>query len=181
MRFRTAALSVSVLGLLASGCSTSEAGPRSLPTLTSAPTPTRSPVVVPAEAKVHTAFGAVAFVRFYFAQVNRAFTEADPGALTGLSDPECGTCRNYAATASKFAVDGQRIRGMAVRVISAEGPPEENGYIAVDTHLDAPAREITRRDGALVEKLAADPRYHVTVYVKRVPDGWVVRAVKALK
>jgi hypothetical protein len=166
------------VSLLLAGCSGGDQ-PRALPTLTATSPP--SAVAVPVEARQPTPVGAAAFVRFYFAQVSRAFSDADVRALEGLSDPECGTCKNYVATAAKFRRDGQRVRGTAVRVLSAEAPPAENGFIAVDTYLDAPARQIVRPDGSVLTKLAADPRYHVTAYVKLVSGGWVVRAVKVLK
>ena len=181
VRLRTANLLVAALGLLASGCAGgSDAKPTTLPSLTATPSASTSAAVIPTPARAHTPQGAAAFVRFYFVQVNKAFTTADPGSLAALSDPECSSCRNYIATAEKFRSDGRHIRGVAVRVISAEAPPEESGFIAVDAFLDAPSRDIVTFDGTLIEHLPPDPTYHRTVFVKMVSSGWTVRAVKKL-
>jgi hypothetical protein len=168
-----------VLAFAAAGCTSTDAHPKSLPTLGS-PTaiPSASLVLVPLPAQAGTAFGAAAFVRFYYGQVNAAFSSADPNLLAGLGDPECRTCTNFVATAAKFRTDGQRVRGSVVRVLSAEAPPAEGGSVAVDTFLDAPAREVVRVDGSVVKRHPPDPRYHVTVFLTRVADRWLVRAVK---
>jgi hypothetical protein len=166
--------------LAVTGCSSSGDEPKSLPSLTAGSTPSATPVPVPVPgpARVHNAFGAAAFVRFYFDQVNGAFRAADPSFLAGLVDASCSSCANFVATAARFRAEGQRLEGTAIRVVSAEAPPEQNGYVAVDVFADAPARRIVRTDGSVVESLQADPRYHVTVFVKRTSRGWAVRAIR---
>jgi hypothetical protein len=52
------------------------------------------PVVIPSAAQVHDAFGAAAFVRFYYAQLNRSWSLPDDQLLVALSDPACGTCKS---------------------------------------------------------------------------------------
>ncbi|MFN2538542.1 MAG: DUF6318 family protein [Mycobacteriales bacterium] len=175
MRLRTAA---ALAGLVLLTACSGGSEPQVLPSLTPTPSASVVPVVVPPAARVHDAFGAAAFVRFYYAQFNAALHEADASRLTGLSDPECGTCQRYIASVNDLAHDGQKLQGIAVRVLSAEAPPEVNGFIAVDVFMDAPARVLVDSSGEIVRRLPASPRAHKTVTVKRVAAGWVLRAVK---
>jgi hypothetical protein len=133
-------------------------------------------VPIPSAARVHNAFGAAAFVRFYYSQLNRAWALPDPHQLDGLNDAACKTCANYVAAAERFVLDQQRVRGISVRVVSAEAPPEQNGLVAVDVFFDEPARAIVTTDGDLVRRLPASTRLHWTVYVKPTPFGWRLRA-----
>jgi len=172
-----------VLGALAlaSACSGGSDSPRALPTLTATTTPSASPVVVPSAAKAHTPFGAAAFVRFYYGQLNLALQQADQGPLVGLSDAACGTCERYLASVTDLRRENRHLQGEAIRVISAEAPPEQNGYVAVDVFLDAPARAYVDVSGRVVKQLPAEAAAHKTVFVKRVPLGWTVRAVQDAK
>jgi hypothetical protein len=169
-----------LLALAVTGCSSSGDEPKSLPSLTAGSTPSATPVPVPVPgpARVHNAFGAAAFVRFYYQQLNAAYDTPDPSLLRPLSDPECGTCKSYMQAASQFKSDGERVQGVSVRVVSAEAPPEVNGFVAVDAFFDAPTRQVVDTSGKVVRSLPAEPRYHRTVFVKRVPEGWLLRAVK---
>ena len=163
---------------LASACSGGSDTPRALPTLTATATPSATPVVVPSAAKAHTPFGAAAFVRFYYAQVNEAYGTANPDLLDGLSDSGCSTCAAFSRAIADMQGKRQHLEGLAVRVLSAEAPPEQNGIVAVDVFADAPARTLVDSTGAVLQRGQADPKYHVTVFLKRVTQGWVVRAVQ---
>lgn len=52
--------------------------------------------------------GAIAFVKYYFSQVNRAWTEPDPDAIRALSNPECLSCASLARTASDLKSQSRR-------------------------------------------------------------------------
>jgi hypothetical protein len=162
---------------LLTACSGSS-NPRVLPTLTPTPSASSAPVVIPSAAAAHNAFGAAAFVRFYYEQFNAALNQADVRLLTGLSDPECATCKRYLASVSDLVRAGQRLQGVAIRVLSAEAPPMQNGYVAVDVFVDAPARSLIDSAGKVVKRLPASRRAHKTVFVKQVNPGWLVRAVQ---
>jgi hypothetical protein len=135
-------------------------------------------VAIPSAATVHNAFGAAAFVRFYYAQLNAALRAASADPLTDLSDPECGTCKRYLASIGELADQRQHVKGTSVRVLSAEAPPEQNGYVAVDVFMDAPARTVVDANDQLVRAIPATARAHKTVFVRRIATGWTVRAVK---
>jgi hypothetical protein len=165
---------------LVTACSGSST-PTVLPTLSPTPSTSDSPVAVPSDATAHTAFGAARFVRFYYAQFNAALNAADVRPLLGLSDPQCGTCKRYLASVNDLIREGQRLQGVAIRILSAEAPPAQNGYVGVDVFLDAPARALVDSTGKVVKRLPASARAHKTVYVKQVEDGWVIRAVQDAK
>lgn len=93
-------------------------------TTSTAPSPTASvdPVIakIPAAARPHTQDGAEAFARFYMEQVNRAFTTADPTALTALAGADCKTCSAFLAGAKDLKDKGHRHKGVS---ISVDGAP----------------------------------------------------------
>lgn len=171
-------MAVSGLAVLAltAACTGGSAKPRTLPSITPTTSASPTPVAIPSEATVHNAFGAAAFVRFYYAQLNAAWSMPDPGQLGGLSDPACQTCTNYVKAAQRFLQMGQHIRGNSVAVVSAEAPPEQNGLVAVDVVFDEPARAIVDAAGKIVKSFPETKRLHWTVYVKRQSAGWVLRA-----
>ena len=180
MTCRASLLLATLAGVLVTGCSGGSDKPTTLPPITPTPKPsaTAAPVVVPSAARVHDAFGAAAFVRFYYAQLNRAWSLPDGQLLAPLSDPECGTCKSYVETAQELTKNGQRLEGNSVNVTAVEAPPEENGIVAVDLFFDQPARSIVSTTGAVIKVFPLQKAFHKTVYVEKVPQGWLVRAVK---
>lgn len=175
VRTRPAALLIAAIAL-ASACTGSSGKPQVLPSITATPSATATPVVVPSAATVHDSFGAAAFVRFYYAQLNEAWGNGDPDALAGLSSSECGTCANYVKAAEKFRDDKQHVQGASVHIVSAEAPPEQNGIVAVDVFFDEPARSIVDAAGKTVRSFAKSGTLHWTMYVQRTAAGWVLRA-----
>lgn len=168
--------------LVLAGCSGGNgSAPVSLPTLgTARPTATSAAVIredVPAAARTRDSFGAAAFARFYYEQVDRAFAGADSTLLQGLSNQQCGTCKAFEQSARKLAADGERIKGTSVRVIFSEAPEEQGGQIGVSLTLDAPARVVTNASGQVTQRLAATPRYNVTLTLVWSPNGWAVLKV----
>jgi hypothetical protein len=78
---------------------------------------------IPAAARAHTPAGAEAFVGYFFKQLNRSWSTADPTLLPLLSKPVCKTCGAYAASAASFRSKNQHYRGeaMSVSLIAAQG------------------------------------------------------------
>ena len=181
MRHRTAYLSLAAsLALLATGCSESD-DPQVLPTLTATASPTSMSSSVPSAARQMTAAGAAAFARFFYDEVNRAYAIADAGPIRALSDSECSTCSNFAGAVQSLADKQQHLQGLAVRVLTAEAPPEQDGLVAVSVTADAPPRQVLAADGSVVDRGVAEPPYRLTVFVKRSADGWRIRAVQRVK
>jgi hypothetical protein len=178
VRLRTATVLLAALGLLTTGCS-DDKKPQTLPSLTPTPTATTAPVVIPSAATVHDAYGAAAFVRFYFAQLNVAFSTADPTAFDGLVEPSCSTCKTYRASAEQLRAMHQRIMGDSIRVVTAEAPPEQDGRIAVDVMLSSPPRKVLAADGSVLKNLPQGKTTHRTVIVQRVTAGWRILGIAA--
>jgi hypothetical protein len=60
----------------------------------------------------------VAFVRYFFAQLNRSWSTADPSLLPPLSEPGCKTCGAFASSAAQFRSKNQHYRGEVFSVSS---------------------------------------------------------------
>jgi hypothetical protein len=165
---------------LAAACSGGST-PQILPSLSPTPSASATRVAIPAAATVHDAFGAAAFVRFYYEQLNLAFRSADAGPLGKLSDPQCGTCASYVQATFDLKDKGQRIDGDSIAIVSAEAPPEQNGFVAVDVFLFAPARRVVDSSGKVLKQLPQGAQSHKTIFVKHVAAGWLLRAVKDAK
>ena len=100
MRTRTGAV---LLVLLASACGgSSESGPRVLPSVSVSPSASASASAVPTGINAPTAQGAADFVRFFYAEITRAFAERDPSAVQRLSTDSCDTCRQYVTSLTKL-------------------------------------------------------------------------------
>ena len=177
------------LTLVLSGCSGSTSDqPKVLPPVVTpsaspsvAPTVSAGPVVVPSAAAAATPQGAAAFVRFFIDEVSASFAHADSSRVKRLSEASCDTCRSYEKAADELHRDGQRVLPASLRVLSAEAPPAENGYVFVDLIAEQPKRELVDSANRVVESLASIPRVHLTVVLHRVSQSWLVRGVQAAK
>jgi hypothetical protein len=174
----TATLPVAVLALLATtSCSSGNAQPRSLPLLASS---TPSPYVtasVPAHATPNTRLALEAFVRFYFQQLNVAFSTSDGTIIRRYSHPDCGTCANYAAALDE--TPEHVIRGDSFSIIDVAAPPlASHGGTLVEVLFNVPARSLVDKSGRLLEALPAEPNRHFTLNVLRTATGWSVRGIR---
>jgi len=105
------------------------------PTTTAAPTTSASPTAtvstkvdpnIPAAARAHTPAGAEAFTKYFFAQLNRSWAEADPSLLPPLSEPGCKTCGAFASSAASYRAKKQHYKGEVFTItfvgVTGEGP-----------------------------------------------------------
>lgn len=175
MRLRTATVLLAALGLLTTACSDNKK-PQTLPSLTPTPTATAAPVAIPSAATPATAQGADAFVRFFFTQLNAAFSDSNAGLLSGLIDPACGTCANYVRALR--ADPAQVIQGPSFSVATVAAAPVESGGSYVEVVGTIPARKLVDRAGRVIRELPAEGRFHFTVAALRTSNGWVVRAIR---
>jgi hypothetical protein len=176
VRLGTATLPVAVLALLATtSCSSSDAGPKSLPSL-SATASRAAPAPIPPQATPNTSLALDAFVRFYFQQLNVAFSTSDGSLVRRYSDPECGTCQNYAK-----ALDTNPdhvIRGDSFSIIDVAALPVARDGTLVEVFFNVPARELVDANGRVLEALPAAPNRHFTLNVLRTATGWSVRGIR---
>jgi hypothetical protein len=175
----TATLPVAVLALLATtSCSSSGAQPGGLPPLGSTPAVSASPIEAPSAARARTAEGADAFVRFFFARMNVAFSSSDPTIIESLRNAECLTCANYekALAATRKAQTFMRGRSFAVKDVAA-APLHRFGTL-VEVFGNIPSRERVDNAGRVLKSLPAEGRFHLTVAVKWIEGHWLVSGIK---
>ena len=145
-----AALTVAVLGACTgdaadpttstptSSASSSSASPTS-PATSASPSPTSAYVPVkpkfPAAAKKQTDAGAVAFVEYYWAALNYAWTRPDPNILRGLSVEDCISCKSLKNAAHEYAILGQRFNRPPVDLKSSRLVFNALGHAQVETLL----------------------------------------------
>ena len=90
-------------------------------TASASPTTTAGPTTdpnIPAAARANTAAGAEAFTRYFFEQLNRSWSTADPTLLPPLSEPGCKTCGAFTASAASFRSKNQHYKGEFFSVTS---------------------------------------------------------------
>ena len=175
MRTRSASLTLAALALT-TACSGSSK-PQVLPSLTRPPTPTVTPVAVPSEARVHNAFGAAAFVRFYFSTLDSAY-QAGVAFPRDLSTADCNSCANFARVASELTRQRHHFVGPSFTGLDAEASPVAQGQTFVTVSCELPSRREVDASGRLVKTYPAEGHLVLTVLVKITRQGWAVRAMR---
>ena len=162
------------------------ASPTSSPSVSSAsssapgspsPSPTESSAV-PAAAREKSEKGAEAFVRYFFDQVNRAWTTPEAGLIARLSVDDCEFCTKTEQTAAFLTKEGQRYETAPVTVstyAAFAGAPKDQHYFSLE--LTQNRSRILDESGAAV---ATDPKKDTrfNVAVKWTPDGWRMLGVE---
>ena len=92
----------------------------SAPTAPVSPTPAGPPIdpSIPAAARAHTPAGAEAFVRYFYQQVNAAWTTPSAGLISALSSPVCKSCSELETTANQLLRKKQHYDGPPVTIAS---------------------------------------------------------------
>ena len=144
-------LAVALGGLGVAGCTNGKDDPTPSPTTSTSisvssspspssesPSPSPSPSVsIPAEAMQQTPEGAVAFLTFYYEQVNKAYATPDATLLPPLSEAECKSCANMQDNVPELLAKGQRYSGRVVDVTALQavpGAPEGQQMVAFTMH-----------------------------------------------
>ncbi len=147
-------------------------------TATSTPSSTY-PADVPAEARANTLAGAAAFVRYFLAQVNTAYTKPATGLILPLSTSECGSCTAYEEKIAGYVAAGQRYDRPAVEVLevtrAAGLTASANGEVLDVAIHQLPARIISAT--GLVDKVT-EMRGVLVVWLAHDGQGWRVTTVK---
>jgi len=152
----------------------------------SSPAPSRSPtgtvlplpVDLPGPAREHSPAGAEAFVRFFYAQVNRAWTRPEVGRIPQLCLSTSKSCAGLERVAAQLARDGQRYSGdplTLLRVVPlGSGSPES---IAVDVRGRQEHRDVVDGQGRVV-LTDSQKDAHFEVQLGWLSDGWRVSTIK---
>ena len=165
------------VGLL-SGCAGGSDSPRVLPSPTATPSASASPVPVPPQATPHTPQGAAAFVRFFFDQLNVAFSTSDAALVRRYSTANCGTCTLYAKSLEYGRSHGLRIEGDSFAITDVQAVPVASGSVVVEALGDIPAKKEVDATGRTVDSVAGHSHFHCTVILTAAADAWRVSDIR---
>ncbi|WP_353950440.1 DUF6318 family protein [Knoellia sp. S7-12] len=129
---------------------------------------------IPAAAKVNTEDGAVAFVRFWFEQVNVAFTRPNPDLIPTLSASSCKSCASLAEHPVGFAAKGYRVQPAPFRPLTnvkSLGLSTDGTRIAFT--LSQGDADVVDRSGKVVDTQKADSVERVAL-VARKGNQWLM-------
>ena len=200
------AAGLALLGALAGGlvgCTSSPAGPgstsgptggaTSVPATSTATSPSSGtatgsatgtlayPADVPAEARVNSPAGAMAFARVFFAQANLAYTSPRSGLLPPLSTSNCKTCAAFEATASRYVREGLRYDRNPVQIleVSLDAEPLTGGHM-VDLVAHQQPSKVINAAGVVVEDIK-DQKVIFVLNVVSVDSAWRIDSVRVMQ
>jgi outer membrane murein-binding lipoprotein Lpp len=184
------ALSSMVLGsLLLAGCggdakpdASSSSTTASSTTTTALPTtsPTTDPTTdpnIPVAARAHTPAGAEAFVRYFFDQVNIAWTTPKPGLLPQLCKASSKSCKSFEDTAVQLKAAGNHYDGMPVTTQSVAALDAPGGRQSILYLGRQEKRNVVDSTGRVV---STDQQKTVRfeVALEWTPSGWTIFTIK---
>jgi hypothetical protein len=200
------AAGLALLGALAGGlvgCTSGPAGPgstsgptggaTSVPATSTATSPSSGtatgsatgtlayPADVPAEARVNSPAGAMAFARHFFAQANLAYTSPRSGLLPPLSTSNCKTCAAFEATASRYVREGLRYDRNPVQIleVSLDAEPLTGGHM-VDLVAHQQPSKVINAAGVVVEDIK-DQKVIFVLNVVSVDSAWRIDSVRVMQ
>ncbi|NMM33237.1 MAG: hypothetical protein HHJ13_04415 [Phycicoccus sp.] len=153
----------------------------SSPTTTAPPTasPTTDPNI-PVAARAHTPAGAEAFVRYFYSQLNVAWSKPQAGLISVLSAPTCKTCVNFEAEASKSVAKKERVVGQSIVLDSVDTSDATNpAKMTVLAIGYQPKTIVIDASGKTVETLPRE-RVRTLVTVQWRADGWLLGEIQTL-
>jgi hypothetical protein len=162
----------------ASSTSTSPSTSTSAPTVSDSPitAPTIDPTI-PAAARAHTPAGAAAFVRYFYSQLNIAWSKPQTGLISALSAKTCKTCAALEGTTADLAAKRQHYRGevLAVKTI---GSIAESEVLVVGEQPIGAVIDVT---GAVVKSGTKAQLLKFVVTVTWSSEGWRVEEIRVRK
>jgi len=135
---------------------------------------------IPAAARAHTPAGAEAFVRYFYAQLNLAWTKPSAGLISALSAPGCKSCAELEATAAQLVQKHQHYDGIPVTILSVGELAEQSpGHPEVLVQFIQEHRNVVDASGhiALTDQ-RKQGKFVATLDWSR--QGWTVATVKSL-
>ncbi|MFW5471090.1 DUF6318 family protein [Knoellia sp. CPCC 206435] len=122
----------------------------------------------------------MAFVRFWFDQVNTAFMTPDPKLIPQLSSPTCRSCSNLADNPVQYAAKGHRVTPAPFKPlvdIKSMGA-DPLGQHRVSFTLSQNAVTVVDSTGVAVEKQKASSAARVAL-LSRKGDQWLMEGLAA--
>lgn len=173
---RQLSLALALSAVLA-GCTGDGDKPQTLPTIKS-PSPAASPsppMTTAAPTSDMSARGVEAFIRSYYAEINRAIETGDVKALTSYSIPACPCRRLVASIMAKSA--GSSIRGghFTIHVVS---PHDVMPTLAgAQVLYDVEEAKVVKPDGTVVQTVKAESGARDDLSLVRSNGKWLVANV----
>lgn len=159
----------------------SSSGSPTAPNTANVPSGVVSPTE-PATARADSAAGASDFVRYYWAQLNWAYSTVDGDTLTGLYRPTCTTCESSRTGINGVRDAGRTYRGGHLSITSQVPAPDEQGFdadYAVKSAVTVEPLTVLAGDGSTVTSYPGKS-YRILVYVARVDDHFEVAGTLSL-
>ena len=139
------------------------------------PTPAIAAPVLPPESKAHTAAGAMAFVRHYFAVVDYAYASGDTVPLQAISDPECRPCGGIIAMVNSTTRVGGSYEPWSISISELAVPDgEPQGAIEVHMLYSADGGAELDSAGRVVHMLEATSNERVRVVLAAGDAKWLM-------
>ena len=112
-----------------------------------------APADLPPEARKHPPEGAAAFVKYYFDQVNEAWTKPDAEILPPLGEEGCKSCAGLQETAQSLVAKSRKYASPPITVTKVQplaGAPAGQQYVRV--FIDQHAVDVVDAAGKVVTK-----------------------------
>lgn len=181
-KLRFAALTLSAAALLTlAGCGgddSQESSETAKPVASSEPVAKKTAdtaAAVPSEAKKQNNAGAVAFVKYYFEQVNAGFDTGEYANLVTLSDAGCIVCRSTVGDIA-FAYSQGKIEGGKVKISDVKAENTKGDLTSVSMQYETEKYTEVDADGDLLFSVAERDLAFV-VQLKWVEDHWVMAQI----
>jgi len=132
---------------------------------------------IPAGARAHTPAGAEAFVRYFYSQLNIAWSKPQAGLIASLSARTCKTCAALEGTAVDLAAKGSHYRG-EVLTVETIGSISESEVLVVG---EQPIGSVIDSKGAVVKSGIKVQPLKFVVTVAWPAQGWLVQEIRVRK
>ena len=151
---------------------------RSAPT-TSTTSPTTDPNI-PTAARAPTIAGAEAFVRYFYSQLNVAWSKPQAGLISSLSATTCKTCANFEREAAKSVAKNERVTGQSIVLTSVDTSDATNpAKLTVLAIGYQPKAIVVDAKGKTVQTLQRE-RVRTVVTVQWGSGGWRLSEIQSV-
>ena len=184
MKTTTARIAVIVasaaLGLTACGEDTRAADPKvttpASPVATRAPSPTTTSTTPPGPSRAQAAqeTAAIAMVRAYVDEYNKALQSGSTTAFRDTFNKTCALCFGDANRIDEYTRSNRTITGGAFTLIAPRAIRMSSGKILVQAQLSQAAARILDKNGHILEKFKLTPTIGFTWTTKPIPSGTLI-------
>lgn len=178
---RQLALTLTV-GAILVGCSSAGDKPQTLPTLSaSARVDASASLSTPpsAAATAASAAGVEAFIKSYYAEINRAIRTGDVSKLATYSTPAC-PCRRLVASIKEKST-GSSIRGGEFTLRNVAPHDVTPTLAGAQVLYDVEKAEVVKSDGHILETIPAAPNARDDISMVLYGGHWLISNVLILK